>query len=85
MHQSKLFFLLPIVGQQIETPPFWLNTVKAPTSGTKWHNKPGTKKWHEAKSDLGHTYYWNVDTKGKKTILYLKINPIQAKSATLSS
>lgn len=51
-----------MVGQQIDAPPFWLNTIKAPTSGTKWHNKPGTKKWHEAKSDHGHTYYWNTDT-----------------------
>ena len=55
-----------MVGPQIDAPSSWLNIIKAPTSGTKWHNKPGTKKWHEAKSDEGHTYYWNVDTNGKR-------------------
>jgi len=55
----------PMVGPQIEAPKSWLNTVKAPTSGTKWHNEPGTKKWYEAKSDEGYTYYWHIDTNGK--------------------
>lgn len=52
----------PMVGPQIDAPSSWLKTIKAPTSGTKWHNEPGTKKWYEAKSDEGYTYYWHVET-----------------------
>lgn len=26
---------------------------------------PVEKEWYEAKSDEGHTYYWNVTTSGK--------------------
>lgn len=52
----------PMVGPQIDAPSSWLKTIKAPTSGTKWHNEPGTKKWYEAKSEEGYTYYWNIET-----------------------
>jgi len=52
----------PMVGPQIDAPSSWLKVIQAPTTGTKWHNEPGTKKWHEAKSDEGYTYYWNIDT-----------------------
>jgi len=53
----------PMVGPQIETPNSFLRAVKkAPTSGTRWHNPPGTKKWNEAQTEEGHIYYWNIDT-----------------------
>jgi len=51
-----------MVGPQIEAPVSWLKTVRAKTSGTRWHNEPGARKWHEAKSDEGHIYYWHVET-----------------------
>ena len=54
-----------MVGPQIEAPVSWLKTVRAKTSGTRWHNEPGARKWHEAKSDEGHIYYWHVETNGK--------------------
>merc|ERR1719510_397626 len=41
--------------------PSLFKKVSAPTSGTKWHNEPGDKKWYEAKTDDGHTYYWNIE------------------------
>ena len=64
----------PMVGPQIETPNSFLMAVKkAPTSGTRWHNPPGTKKWNEAQTDEGHIYYWNIDTNGKKIFLKVKI------------
>jgi len=50
------------IGPQIETAKPLFRKIEAPTSGTKWHNAPGTKKWHEAQSDEGHTYYWNTET-----------------------
>ena len=46
--------------------------ITAPTSGTKWHNEPGDKKWHEARSDEGYTYYWNTKTHGNKVMISLK-------------
>ena len=59
----------PMVGPQIETPNSFLRAVKkAPTSGTRWHNPPGTKKWNEAQTEEGHIYYWNIDTNGKKIL-----------------
>ena len=45
--------------------PNLFKKVSAPTSGTKWHNEPGDKKWYEAKTDEGHTYYWHLETHGK--------------------
>ena len=64
----------PMVGPQVETPNSFLMAVKkAPTSGTRWHNPPGTKKWNEAQTDEGHIYYWNIDTNGKKIFLKVKI------------
>ena len=45
--------------------PNLFKKVSAPTSGTKWHNEPGEKKWYEAKTDEGHTYYWHLETHGK--------------------
>ena len=63
----------PMVGPQIETPNSFLRAVKkAPTSGTRWHNPPGTKKWNEAQTEEGHIYYWNIDTNGKK--IFFKVN-----------
>lgn len=56
----------PMVGPQIAAPSSWLKKIQAPTSGTKWHNAPGTKKWHEAKTDEGHIYYWHIETFGKR-------------------
>ena len=52
------------IGPQPDGPPT-IKKVVAPTSGTKWHNEPGVKKWYEAKSDEGYTYYWNTETHGK--------------------
>ena len=52
------------IGPQMEFNPTPFKTIKAHTSGTKWHNEPGDKKWHEAKSDDGHTFYWNSETHG---------------------
>ena len=45
--------------------PSLFKKVSAPTSGTKWHNEPGDKKWYEAKTDDGHTYYWHIENHGK--------------------
>lgn len=34
--------------------------------------KEGCKKiWYEAKSKEGHTYYWNIVTNGKESILHI--------------
>ena len=64
----------PMVGPQVETPNSFLMAVKkAPTSGTRWHNPPGTKKWNEAQTDEGHIYYWNIDTNGKKIFFQSQI------------
>ena len=63
------FFLRPSVtaiGPQFENVKPLFRKIEAPTSGTKWHNAPGTKKWYEAQSDEGHTYYWNTETNGNK-------------------
>ena len=55
----------PMVGPHIEAPASWLKKIEAPTSGTRWHNEPGSKKWLEAKTDEGYTYYWHRETHGK--------------------
>ena len=54
------------IGPQFENVKPLFRKIEAPTSGTKWHNAPGTKKWYEAQSDEGHTYYWNTETNGNK-------------------
>ncbi len=33
--------------------------MEAPKSGTKWHKE---KKWFEAVTEEGHTYFWHVET-----------------------
>ena len=70
------------IGPQPDGPPT-IKKVVAPTSGTKWHNEPGVKKWYEAKSDEGYTYYWNTETHGKiHALLYGKFGivlPFRAK------
>jgi hypothetical protein len=38
--------------------------MEAPKSGTKWHKDSEPKKWYEAVSEEGHTYFWHVETNG---------------------
>jgi len=35
--------------------------VKAPTTGTKWHNTPAPKMWYEARTEDGNSYFWHVE------------------------
>ena len=57
-----------------------INPIKASTSGTKWHKPAPPKFWYEAKNEEGHSYYWNVNTKGKLLLLLycLAKRPISA-------
>ena len=48
-----------------------INPIKASTSGTKWHKPAPPKFWYEAKNEEGHSYYWNVNTKGRLLLLLL--------------
>ena len=51
----------PMVGPQVETPNSFLMAVKkAPTSGTRWHNPPGTKKWNEAQTELSLSNFQEI-------------------------
>jgi len=36
--------------------------IRAPVTGTKWHNTPAPKLWYEAKTPEGNSYFWHVDS-----------------------
>lgn len=61
-----------------------LRKIDAPTSGTRWHNEPGTKKWYEAKDDDGNSYFWHVETNGNEKVL-LKVKQLFANFSCLES
>ena len=49
--------------------------LSAKTHGTKYHNPPPPKKWREAISDDGNTYFWHVESYGKTYMIGIVLFP----------